>query len=139
MQKTKMTSRRPYLLRALYDWIVDNGCTPYVMVNAEFNGVEVPREFVENGKVVLNISPTAVQGLALENEWINFRARFSGRSMPVAVPVKAVIAIYAKENSKGMFFQPEEDDSVPPPPPPPSPPEEPTPPPRTKPTLKLVK
>jgi len=136
MQKIKMTSTRPYLLRALYDWIVDNNCTPYVLVNAEFDNVEVPREFVENGKVVLNISPQAVQGLSLENEWVNFTARFSGRSLSVLFPVKAVLAIYAKENGKGMFFQPEADESIPPPP---EPPTEPTPPPRTKPVLKRVK
>lgn len=136
MQKVKMTSTRPYLLRALYDWIVDNNCTPYVLVNAEFDNVEVPREFVENGKVVLNISPQAVQGLSLENEWVNFTARFSGRSLSVLFPVKAVLAIYAKENGKGMFFQHEADESTPPPP---EPPTEPTPPPRTKPVLKRVK
>ncbi len=136
MQKIKMTSTRPYLLRALYDWIVDNNCTPYVLVNAEFSDVDVPREFIENGKVVLNIAPQAVQGLSLENEWINFNARFSGRSLPVLFPVKAVIAIYAKENGKGMFFQPEADESLPPPPEPPPSPE---PPPRAKPTLKRVK
>lgn len=136
MQTIKMTSTRPYLLRALYDWIVDNNCTPYVMVNTEFTQVEVPREFIENGKIVLNISPQAVQGLSLENEWVNFSARFSGRSLPILFPVKAVLAIYAKENGKGMFFQPEADEDLPPPP---TPPTEPTPPPRTKPALKRVK
>jgi stringent starvation protein B len=139
MQRIKMTSTRPYLLRALYDWIVDNNCTPYVLVNAEFSDVEVPREFVENGKVVLNISPQAVQGLLLENEWVNFNARFSGRSLSVLFPVKAVLAIYAKENGKGMFFQPDADEGSPPSDPPPSPPAPTSPPPRTKPTLKRVK
>lgn len=138
MQKTKMTSTRPYLLRALYEWIVDNSCTPYVLVNAEFSGVQVPQEFVENGKVVLNISPQAVQDLSLENEWVGFSARFSGRSVSVLFPVKAVIAIYARENGKGMFFQPDADEGSPLSDPPPVAPK-PTPPPRTKPVLKRVK
>ncbi|RKZ86690.1 MAG: ClpXP protease specificity-enhancing factor [Candidatus Parabeggiatoa sp. nov. 3] len=112
-----MTSMRPYLLRALYEWIVDNGLTPYLLVNADHDQVEVPRQFVENGQIILNIAPMAVQGLTLDNEWVSFSARFSGRSFSVFVPVLAVLAIYAKENGKGMFFQPEEEQETSPPPP----------------------
>ncbi|HAI68912.1 MAG TPA: ClpXP protease specificity-enhancing factor [Gammaproteobacteria bacterium] len=131
-----MTSMRPYLLRALYEWIVDNGLTPYLLVNAELDQVEVPRQFVENGQIILNIAPMAVQGLTLENDWVSFSARFSGRSFSVFVPVFAVLAIYAKENGKGMFFQSEEEQETSPPPPP-EPPRRP--PHRGKPILKRVK
>lgn len=130
-----MTSMRPYLLRALYEWIVDNGLTPYLLVNADYEEVEVPRQYVEKGQIILNISPMAVQGLTLDNKWVSFSARFSGRPFSVFVPTPAVLAIYAKENSKGMFFQPEEADETPPPPPktPPRPPR------RSKPILRRVK
>ncbi len=130
-----MTSMRPYLLRALYDWIVDNGFTPYMLVNADHDNVEVPHQYVENGQIILNISPRAVQGLTLDNEWVSFTARFSGRPFSVFVPTIAVLAIYARENGKGMFFQPEETDETPPPPPesPPKPPR------RQKPVLRRVK
>ncbi|HIE00538.1 MAG TPA: ClpXP protease specificity-enhancing factor [Thiotrichaceae bacterium] len=131
-----MTSMRPYLLRALYEWIVDNGLTPYLLVNADLDQVEVPRQFVENGQIILNIAPMAVQGLTLENDWVSFSARFSGRSFSVFVPVFAVLAIYAKENGKGMFFQSEEEQETSPPPPP-EPPRRP--PHRGKPILKRVK
>ena len=133
-----MTSMRPYLLRALYEWIVDNGLTPYLLVNAEHDQVEVPTQFVENGQIILNIAPMAVQGLTLENDWVSFSARFSGRSFSVFVPVSAVLAIYAKENGKGMFFQAEEEQETSPSPPPlPEPPRRP--PRRGKPILKRVK
>jgi stringent starvation protein B len=131
-----MTSMRPYLLRALYEWIVDNGLTPYILVNAEHEEVEVPTQFIENGQIILNIAPMAVQGLTLDNEWVSFSARFSGRAFSVFVPVVAVLAIYAKENGKGMFFQPEEEQDTSPPPPP-EPPRRP--PRRGKPVLKRVK
>jgi stringent starvation protein B len=130
-----MTSMRPYLLRALYDWIVDNGLTPYLLVNADHSQVEVPRHSVENGQIILNISPRAVQGLTLDNDWVSFSARFSGRAFSVFIPPVAIMAIYARENGKGMFFQPEESDenSPPEPSPPPRPPR------RSKPVLRRVK
>lgn len=127
-----MISMRPYLLRALYEWIVDNGLTPYLVVNAEHDKVEVPRQYIEDGKVILNISPTATQGLNLDKEWVSFSARFSGRPFSVFVPIPAILAIYAKENGKGMAFQPEEGET-------PSPTPTPQPPPRSKPMLKRVK
>ena len=103
-----MTSSRPYLVRALYEWIVDNGMTPYVLINAEDEQVVVPRQFVENGKIVLNINPSAVQNLQLGNDYLELDARFSGSPMHVSVPVMAVLAIYARENGKGMVFNEEE-------------------------------
>jgi len=104
-----MTSTQPYLIRALYDWLTDNGLTPYLLVNADYNDeVEVPQQFVEEGKIILNIQENAVQGLTLDNDWISFRARFSGNQFSVFIPTPAVLAIYAKENGEGMFFKPEE-------------------------------
>ena len=113
-----MTPSRPYLLRALYDWIVDNGLTPHLLVNAEQDGVDVPPGTVNDGRVVLNVGPTAVRELALGNDLVAFNARFGGRPMDVTVPVKAVEAIYARENGKGMVFGEEadsDDDETPPP------------------------
>ena len=104
-----MTSTQPYLIRALYDWITDNGLTPYLLVNADYNDeISVPRQFVEEGKIILNIQENAVQGLTLDNDWISFQARFSGNQFSVFIPIPAVLAIYAKENGKGMFFKPED-------------------------------
>ncbi len=111
-----MTPSRPYLIRALYDWIVDNGMTPYVLVNAEDEQVVVPRQFVEGGKIVLNINPSAVQNLELGNGYVEMDARFSGAPMHVSVPVMSVLAIYARENGKGMVFTEEDDGGDEPPP-----------------------
>jgi stringent starvation protein B len=99
-----MTSSRPYLLRALNEWIVDNHLTPYIVVDAQYENVIVPRQFIENGKIVLNISPFAVRDLTVDNEYLLFSARFSGKSMDVTVPISSVLAIYAKENGQGMVF-----------------------------------
>lgn len=108
-----MTSNRPYLLRALYEWITDNGLTPHVLVDADVEGVDVPSHSVQDGKVVLNIAGSATEQLQLENETICFRARFSGKPYEIIVPMDAVIAIYARENGQGMMFARE--DSVQPP------------------------
>ena len=105
-----MTSNRPYLLRALYDWICDNHLTPYVLVDATGDDLNIPHEFVEDGKIVLNLSPSAVRDLDLSDDYINFKARFSGKSMNVYFPQHAVQAIYAKENGRGMVFPEEEVD-----------------------------
>ncbi|MEJ2454893.1 MAG: ClpXP protease specificity-enhancing factor [Candidatus Thiodiazotropha sp.] len=105
-----MTSNRPYLIRALYDWLVDNGQTPYLLVNADYSGTVVPRQFIEDGRIVLNIDPTAVKGLELGNEWITFSARFSGVAEDILVPPAAVQGIYAKENGQGMLFPDEDGD-----------------------------
>lgn len=111
-----MTPSRPYLIRALYEWIIDNGHTPYILVNAEDDKVLVPRQFVEDGKIVLNIAPGAVQNLQLGNQVVELDARFSGTPMQVSVPVMSVLAIYARENGKGMVFTDEEDGGDEPPP-----------------------
>jgi stringent starvation protein B len=103
-----MTSNRPYLIRALYEWIVDNDLTPHLLVNAIANRVVVPEQFVKDGRIVLNIGPNAVRGLEMGNDEIAFGARFGGMSMEVFVPPGAVLGIYAKENGRGMLF-PEED------------------------------
>ena len=99
-----MTSNKPYLIRAMYDWIVDNNLTPHILVNAEYPGVQVPLEHVNNGRIVLNISPQACRGLHLENDRIVFTARFSGVTVQIFVIPAAVFAIYAKENGRGMEF-----------------------------------
>ena len=106
-----MTSSRPYLIRALYQWIVDNGMTPYILVDAETPGAIVPRDFVQDGKIVLNIAPMAVQALILADDIITFNARFSGESMDLSIPVGHVLAVYAKENGQGMMFGDESDGS----------------------------
>ena len=106
-----MTSNRPYLVRALYDWILDNQMTPHLLVDIEGEGVDVPAQQGQNGKIVLNISPQAVEGLMLGNDAIGFRARFGGIATDVYVPVAAVMAVYAKENGRGMVFS--EDDHTP--------------------------
>ena len=105
-----MNSSRPYLIRAIYDWIVDSGLTPYMLVNAGIANVTVPTQYIEDGKIILNINPQAVRGLELTNEWVMFSARFSGVSMDVSLPPHAVLAIYAKENGRGMVFSDEEVD-----------------------------
>ena len=102
-----MTSSRPYIIRALYEWIVENECTPYILVNAFEEGVEVPQEHVKDGQIILNISPVAVQDLNLGNESIHFEGRFAGIPKQVLVPMPAVLGIYAKENGQGMIFDPE--------------------------------
>jgi len=103
-----MLTTRPYLIRAINDWACESDLTPHLLVNALEEGVVVPTQFINDGQIVLNISPTAVQTIELGNEWILFSARFSGKAMNVEVPVSAVLAIYARENGQGIFF-PEED------------------------------
>ncbi len=102
------SSNKPYLIRALYEWILDNQGTPHLIVNADFPGVQVPREHVQNGEIVLNISPGAVQGLSLENDEISFNARFSGVARVIRLPIASILAIIARENAQGMAFPVEE-------------------------------
>lgn len=109
-----MTSNRPYLLRAIYDWISDNNLTPYVLVDASVQGVRVPPQAVRNGQVVLNIDMRAVANLDLGDEWVGFKARFSGVSQSVSFPVAAVLAIYAQENGQGMMFADDDGATAPP-------------------------
>lgn len=109
-----MTSSRPYLLRSLNDWIVDNHLTPYIVCNAEIDGIVIPVQYVENGRIVLNISPFAVQELNIDNSLVTFSARFNGVCMDVQVPISGVLAIYAKENGQGMVFVEDGGDKPPP-------------------------
>ena len=133
-----VSSNRPYLVRALYEWLLDNDLTPHLLVDADHDDVVVPLQFVEQGRIVLNIGPNAVRGLELGNRLITFNARFSGTPMDVMVPPSAVLGIYARENGRGMLFPDEEmaqdggtapdDDHDPEPQPP-----------RDRPSLKVVK
>ncbi|TLP60116.1 MULTISPECIES: ClpXP protease specificity-enhancing factor [Pseudomonas] len=138
-----MNSSRPYLVRALYEWIVDNDCTPHMLVNADFPAVQVPQGFASDGQIVLNISPSAVRSLHMDNDAVSFEGRFGGVSHSLFVPVGAIMGIYARENGQGMVFElePADDegdlpgddvqpgDDVPPEPPRPS----------GRPSLKVVK
>lgn len=135
-----MNSSRPYLLRALYEWIVDNNCTPHVLVNAEYPGVRVPSGYANDGQIVLNISPSAVRSLHMDNHSVDFEGRFGGVPQVLHLPYQAILAIYARENGQGMVFELEEpealadlendDDDLPP-----TPPQKPS----GRPSLKVVK
>lgn len=102
-----MKAQRPYLFRAVYDWLLDNHWTPYLLVDAEYPEVEVPLSFVQNGKIVLNLSPAAIHDYCIDDTTIAFSARFSGRSQKITVPFAAAIALYARENGMGLVFPPE--------------------------------
>jgi stringent starvation protein B len=128
-----MTSSRPYLIRALYDWIIDNEMTPYLLVSVNTDGVDVPKEYVREGRIILNISPKATQDLMLANESVEFHARFNGVSRLLHIPTQAVMAIYARENGQGMAFNDESDGGEPPPS------DSPSSKPNKKPHLKVVK
>lgn len=125
-----MTPLKPYLIRAVYEWIVDNDLTPHLLVNADNNKGILPVDYIEDGKIVLNIRPQAVEALSLGNDLIEFNARFSGKPMGISASVNAVMAIYAKENGKGLVFDQESNDGDV------TPPEQPTP---SKPSLRVVK
>ena len=125
-----MTSSRPYLIRALYQWILDNEMTPHLLVDAEHESASVPERYVQDGRIVLNIAPMAVSSLDLGNEQVCFEARFAGVSTVVTFSVAAVMAIYARENGQGMMFA--QDQS-------PDPPEPDLPTPPKKPGLRVVK
>jgi len=132
-----LTSSRPYFIRAVYQWITDNGLTPYILVDVGVDYTDVPREYVKDGRIILNVAPTAVRDLLLGNEAISFSARFAGVARPIYAPIQSVLAVYARENGKGIFFE-QMGDLEPPP-------EQPEPPPlgpkstSKKPALKVVK
>lgn len=107
-----MSSIKPHLIRAYYDWIVDNQLTPYVVIDTLYPGVSVPQEHVHNGQIVLNISPEACRGLIIEKDRILFSARFGGKVEQVFIPPLAVFEIYAKENGRGSSFPPEDYSTV---------------------------
>jgi stringent starvation protein B len=108
-----MTSSKPYLIRAIYDWLVDNQLTPYIVVDVKEGDprIQVPEEHISNGRIILNISPKACRGLHLENDRIIFSARFSGEVKQLFVPPQAVQAIYSKENGRGMVFSEEDEEN----------------------------
>jgi len=112
-------SRRPYLLRAMHEWISDSDCTPHIVVDASMKGVDVPRQYVRDGKIVLNLSWNATGQLSMGSDEICFNGRFGGASMTVRIPIDAVLAVYARETGQGMIFA--EDESGPPPQPPEAP------------------
>jgi stringent starvation protein B len=140
MAETPVRSRRPYLLRAMHEWISDSNQTPHIVVDASIEGVEVPRQYVQGGKIILNVSSNATSMLSLGNDVVRFRARFGAATYDVSVPIVAVLGIYARETGQGMIFS--EADT---PPQPPAPPSEPAPTTttgegkRSKPTLKVIK
>lgn len=103
-----MTPSRPYFIRAVYEWVVDNGLTPHVLVDASQPGVSVPQQHVKDNKIVLNVATEAITHLSMTNDWVNFDARFSGVAHRIRLPVLAIMAIYAVENGRGMFFDKEE-------------------------------
>lgn len=115
MAAAQQTSRRPYLVRAMHEWMTDNGQTPHLVVDAGVAGTDVPKAFVRDGRITLNVGWQATQGLKLGNEWIEFAARFGGVPQQVRVPVGAVLGIYARETGQGMLFQ-DEGDAPPTPP-----------------------
>lgn len=107
MEMSQLTARRPYLLRAFYDWLLDNQLTPHLVVDINLPGVMVPLEYARDGQIVLNIAPRAVGNLELGNDEVTFNARFGGVPRQVTVPLAAVMAIYARENGAGTMFEPE--------------------------------
>jgi stringent starvation protein B len=139
MADVPVRSRRPYLLRAMHEWISDCNQTPHIVVDAAMQGVEVPRQYVQGGKIILNVSTSATSGLSLGNDFVCFRARFGAATYDVVIPIAAVLGVYSRETGQGMIFS---EADAPPPEPPPTPPEPPTNGPeakRAKPTLKVVK
>ena len=111
-----MTSSRPYLLRALNEWILDNDCTPYIVVDASVENVHVPQEYVNDGQIILNITPASIRNLVMDNESVSFDARFGGQPHHLYVPISAITAIYARENGQGMVFGQEAGPTEPTPP-----------------------
>lgn len=112
ISNTELPSTRPYLIRALYDWCSENGFTPYVAVKVD-NSVQVPREYVQGGEIVLNVSMDATSSLKLGNDFIEFKARFGGKPREIMVPIHRVMAIYARENGQGMAFPVSDEEAVP--------------------------
>ncbi|GAA5008416.1 ClpXP protease specificity-enhancing factor [Acinetobacter puyangensis] len=108
MTETNLTPTRPYLARAIYEWICDNQLTPYLLVDATQKFVQVPQQHIKDGQIVLNIAPHAVHQFQIDNEAIHFSARFGGVSQDIYVPMFALIGIYSRENGQGLFFDPQE-------------------------------
>ncbi|PCI68409.1 MAG: ClpXP protease specificity-enhancing factor [Piscirickettsiaceae bacterium] len=109
-----MTPLKPYLVRALHEWILDNGYTPYILVDTTVDGVDVPKAYISDDKIILNTHPDAIKNWYLENDALSFSARFSGKEENLYVPINAVLATYSKENGKGMMFDERFEDDIPP-------------------------
>jgi stringent starvation protein B len=112
MNRISMTSTKPYLMRAIFEWAEDNGFTPQVLVNAEGEGVEVPVAHVVDGQIVLNIASSAVKLHVMDNECLSFSARFSGVEQDIFLPIESILAIFARENSQGIFFEEVDEDDL---------------------------
>jgi stringent starvation protein B len=109
------SSNKPYLLNAIYDWVLDNEATPHILISAIDPKVDVPQQFVEDGKIILNISPSAANNLIIDSDGVSFSARFGGKPFSIFSPIGAVLALYASENGEGMAFEAEDfDDDTPP-------------------------
>ena len=115
MSEPAMTSNRPYLLRAIHEWINDNGLTPHLLVDPSVSGVRVPQSAIKDGRVVLSVAPRAVARFEIGLDSVRFMARFNGVSHPIEVPMSAILALYAQENGQGMMFPAEEAGAPPPP------------------------
>tara|TARA_R110002074_G_scaffold28429_1_gene82012 strand:- start:15 stop:392 length:378 start_codon:yes stop_codon:yes gene_type:complete len=107
-----MTSSKPYLVRALYDWILDNDTTPYVLIDVTVDQVQVPPSIASDGKLVLNLAPQAIENLDIHNDYLSFTARFSGVAESIYCPMSSLLAIYARENGEGMMFPSEDEDKA---------------------------
>lgn len=107
MSLESFSSNKPYLFRAIYQWILDNDATPHILVDADWPAVVVPQDYVQNGKIILNAAPEAISHWFSDNDAISFSARFSGKSMDIYLPIGAILAVYAQENNLGMAFEPE--------------------------------
>lgn len=131
-----MTSSKPYILRAIYEWLLDNDMTPHLLVDANAEDVVVPMQFVQDGRIILNIAPSAVQSLLLENADVTFSARFGGKPFNLYIPMGAILGIYSKENGQGTMFK---EDGMGGDEPPETDPPEPEKPKRPRPQLRVVK
>ena len=106
LKENEVSSRTPYLVRAIRDWALDNNLTPQLLIDTTFNGVHVPLHAIENDRIVLNISPKAVNNIQIEQEFVSFSARFSGQEREVFIPIESILAIFDKESRQGVFFSP---------------------------------
>jgi len=113
MPNQNFTSNKPYLFRAILDWLLDNDAVPYILVDANIAFVEVPREFIKDGQIVLNVNPSAIQNWHVAQEGISFSARFSGSARQIYVPMNALMAVYSQENGQGMAFPSQENEPAP--------------------------
>ena len=107
-----MTSSKPYLIRGLYEWLLDNQSTPYILADASYDGVMIPRGIATDGKIVLNLAPSAIQNLEMTNDHVSFSARFNGVAQDVYCPMASILAIYARENGEGMMFNQEAENTT---------------------------